>query len=222
MSDLKNTGVIFDLDGILWDASRQIVPAWNTVLNRYPSLHTQITVSDMQGFMGKTIDVIAAIMFPDLHPQHRLQILQECCREEQVYLTKHGGTLYPGLEDVLGTLQMKYSLFIVSNCQDGYAQAFLDYHRLSPYFTDFEVAGRIGLTKGENISLVIQRNSLDRAVYVGDTTGDAEGAALAGIPFIHAAYGFGKVDTPDYTISAIQELPEILPIVFREMQGERF
>ncbi len=40
----------------------------------------------------------------------------------------------------------------------------------------------------------MERNSLDRAVYVGDTQGDLDASDSAGVPFIHAAYGFGTVN----------------------------
>lgn len=40
----------------------------------------------------------------------------------------------------------------------------------------------------------MERNHLRRPVYVGDTAMDQEAARLAGIPFLHAAYGFGKVE----------------------------
>jgi len=36
--------------------------------------------------------------------------------------------------------------------------------------------------------------SLVNPVYIGDTAGDQEAATLANVEFIHAAYGFGKID----------------------------
>ena len=52
------------------------------------------------------------------------------------------------------------------------------------------------------------RNGVERAVYVGDTTGDRDAARLAGVPFVHAAYGYGRVPDPDAAIQAFRDLPE--------------
>ncbi|MBP5792253.1 MAG: HAD family hydrolase, partial [Spirochaetaceae bacterium] len=61
--------------------------------------------------------------------------------------------------------------------------------------------GDTGLLKDENIKLIVKRNGLKSPVYVGDTQGDADACAKAGVPIVYASYGFGKVKSPDYTIA---------------------
>ena len=51
-----------------------------------------------------------------------------------------------------------------------------------------------GLQKWGNIKLVVERNHLRRPVYVGDTIIDSDAAEKAGVPFLHAGYGFGTVE----------------------------
>ncbi len=75
--------------------------------------------------------------------------------------------------------------------------------------TDFECPGYTGLPKGENCKLVMERNGFQSAVYVGDTQGDADAAALAGIPFVFCEYGFGEVEKYDYSIKKFPELLEL-------------
>lgn len=188
---MKN-GVIFDMDGTIWDTTSLVVPAWNIVLKRYNV--KQITVKDMQGFMGKTLENIASIILPEMHVEDRMRIMSECCLEEQSYLRSNGGILYPEFERTLKKLKEKYSLYIVSNCHQKYIESFFAYHKLSDYFSDVECHGRTGLSKGENIKRVIERNNLDRAVYIGDTQSDLDASDYAGIPFIYAEYGFGTVN----------------------------
>ncbi len=204
-------GIIFDLDGTLWDSSVQVVEAWNEVLRRYPQLDRQISCADMQGYMGKTMYDIAALMLPDTETALRNKIMDECCENEHIYLEKHNGTLYPHLEETLTTLKnMGYLLYIVSNCQDGYIQLFLRVNKLEKYFSDIECQGRTGKPKSENISLVVQRNNLDKAAYLGDTLLDMLSADGAGVPFIHAAYGFGKPDRITPEIHSFAQLTEII------------
>lgn len=197
-------GILFDLDGTLWDSSENVVKAWNEVLMRYDL--RQITRDDMQSYMGKTLEKIGELMLPDLGIEERSRIMKECCDNENDFLSRHGGMLFPNLENVLAELSQKYELFIVSNCQSGYIETFLKYHKLEKYFTDHECPGGTGKEKGENIRIVVDRNALEKAVYIGDTQGDCEAAFFAGIPFIHAAYGFGNVDADVPKIKSIGEI----------------
>ena len=104
------------------------------------------------------------------------------------------------------TLKKKYHLYIVSNCQSGYIEAFLDYYKFHDLIEDIECYGNNKKTKGENISLLYRRNELDDAVYVGDIEGDYISSKEAGVKFIHAAYGFGKIDEPVPEIKTFAEL----------------
>ena len=61
----------------------------------------------------------------------------------------------------------------------------------------------------------MERNNIDKAVYVGDTILDKEAADLAGIPFVFASYGFGNVKNPDYSITKPMELIELTKEIFR-------
>ena len=73
-----------------------------------------------------------------------------------------------------------------------------------------EMSGRTGMNKGQNIKLLMERNGIDRACYVGDTDGDEKAASFAKIPFVWAKYGFGEAVAPDHVISSITDLPEII------------
>lgn len=201
-----NYGIIFDLDGTLWDSSEQVAVSWSQALARRPETDRQVTGEDMRGFMGKTMETIAELMLPELEPSLRIEIMHECERVEQDYLLKHGGVLFPDLEKELERLCGLGKLFIVSNCQSGYIETFLEYHKLGKYFADFECPGGTGFAKAENIRIVMERNGLDKAVYVGDTQGDLDASDSAGVPFIHAAYGFGSVDRDVPAVKSFSEV----------------
>ena len=201
-------GILFDLDGTLWDSSEHVIAAWNQCIREEIGRQEQFTVSDMQGFMGKTLDVIAALMFPDVPDAERTQYLRKCSKAEYAYLETHHPRIYAPVKETLTALAKEYTLGIVSNCQDGYIQIFLKQCGFAELFTDFECAGRTGCTKGQNIRLVMERSGITDCVYVGDTQGDADAAKEAGVPFLHAAYGFGTADACAAALQSIAELPE--------------
>lgn len=202
-------GIIFDVDGTLWDAAVQVVDSWNEVLLKYPELGAGITVQDMNSNMGKTMDQLGNAFFPMLDSEERVRLMKECMDYENQYLETHPGVLYPDVKEVLIQLSRQYGLYIVSNCQCGYIEVLLKSHGLSEYVRDTECFGNTGLPKGENIRMVVQRNHLEQCLYVGDTVMDQEAAAMAGIPFVHAAYGYGRVDGAAAILECMAQLPAV-------------
>ncbi len=207
---LKVDSLIFDLDGTLWDSTDGILDTWNELLKGYPEIDKVVTEEEMRSNFGRPLDEIARRMFPDLSQEMRNQLMDECAAKEIIVLSKNGGTLYPQLESVLTALSEKIPLFIVSNCQAGYIESFYQGHGTEKYFNDCECIGVTGLSKGENIRLIIERNGLKAPAYVGDTQGDADAAIAACVPFIYAAYGFGDVDGYDMKIDSFADLLKLI------------
>ena len=202
--------VIFDLDGTLWDSTTCVCDIWNQVLERHDDISLRITEETLSQLMGKTMDEIGKSLFPSFDAKARKAITDELSHEEVDYLRENGAVLYAGLENTLKELRQNHKLYIVSNCQDGYIQVFLHYHKLGSYFDDFEMSGRTGLDKASNIKLLMERNDIDSAVYIGDTETDEKSARIAAIPFIYAKYGFGKAVSPDAVIENITKLPKCI------------
>lgn len=203
-------GILFDLDGTLWDAVPEITDSWNLALARNRVERPPLTVDEVRACMGLRIADIAARRLPGLSTRRQLDIIEECCTVENEYLAKNGAAVYPGVEETLALLSPRLPLFVVSNCQDGYIQAFFQGTGLGHYFRDFECAGRTGKPKSDNIALVAARHGLKNPVYVGDTDLDRQSSREAGVFFIHAAYGFGTVPQEVPAISAFASLPALL------------
>ena len=204
------TGLIFDMDGTLWDSSENVAASWNEKLLELGYDRPKITRQDITKVMGLTMDKIADIIFSDLPENKRMELLDKCCDNENEYLRRHGGVLYPELEETLVKLREKYPLYIVSNCQKGYIEAFLEYYGFEKYFEDIECYGNNLLDKGSNIALLAGRNDLDKAYYIGDIQGDYDSAMKAGCGFIHAAYGFGIIKQPVPELKKFSDLPELM------------
>ena len=88
-------GIIFDMDGTLWDSAANVAESWNLAIKQNGSVDKKLTEQDIQGVMGKTMDVIADILFPELEKEARMKLLDQCCSMENDYLREHGGVLYP-------------------------------------------------------------------------------------------------------------------------------
>lgn len=202
--------ILFDLDGTLWDSVDEIVMTWNSVIDRYPGLRPPIKREEQESVMGLQMDEIARRLFPKEAQARQTALMAECVAAENEYLYAHGATLYPWLSETLMELKRRYGLYIVSNCQSGYIEAFLHAHRLEPLFDGFLCYGDTGRGKADNISEVVRRYGLQKPVYVGDTLGDAEAAEAAGVPFIFACYGFGQVEHCVAAVDSFQELVSIL------------
>lgn len=136
--------ILFDLDGTLWDATHVTAKIWPTVLARHPEVHRSITEADVQAHMGRTNEELASLLFPDLPYDKAYGLMMESCAVENELLRTNGGRLYPDIPRVLAALTVEYPLFIVSNCQAGYIEAFLSYHRLGKYFRDHISSGDTG------------------------------------------------------------------------------
>ncbi len=209
MDKIKKNAVIFDLDGTLWDASETIAPAWNDWCAAH-GVERRFTPADCRSYCGKTLPEIARVVFPQSEPAWAEWVINGCCEAECVPLAKRGGRLYPGLKQILEGLGREYFLAVVSNCGLGYIEAFFSGNATGSCFDDYENAARTGLSKGENIRLVMERNGVEKAVYVGDTEGDRQAALAAGVPFVHAAYGYGQIHGACMRISSLYELPSML------------
>ena len=204
------TGLIFDMDGTLWDSSAYVAAAWNEKIKELGYDLKEITKQDIMGIMGLTMDKIADILLADVPKEERYDLLDKCGKSENDYLRKHGAELYPDLEKTLIRLKENYPLYIVSNCQSGYIESFLEYYGFGKYFEDIECYGNNLKPKADNIALIAERNGLDKSWYIGDIQGDHDAAVKAGSGFIHAAYGFGTIEQDVPKIEKFSDLPELL------------
>ena len=202
--------IIFDLDGTLWNAVDITLKAWQNILAGRAEIQKPITKEDLEALMGLQLKEFAAKLFPYLSTELQIKVAKDCSSGECDWIKREGGVLYPKLEETLKSLSEKLPLFIVSNCNYGYIDAFLEYHNLQSYFVDFGYSGNSGLAKGVNIKTLMKKNNLMRPIYVGDTEGDFDAAKLANIPFVFASYGFGKALKYDYIIKKISDLVKLV------------
>lgn len=193
--------LIFDVDGTIWDTTPVVEKAWNVALDECGLSYAHVTADTLKSLFGLPMKVIIERILPDESEEVRAKFKPLCYNYEESYVERESGKLYPKMVETLEKLAAKYPLFIVSNCQSGYIELMLRKTGFAQYFKDFTCNGDTGMLKDENIKLIAKRNNLKSPVYVGDTQGDADACAKAGVPIVYASYGFGKVKSPEYTIA---------------------
>ena len=212
----KKYGVILDVDGTLWDAVDVITDSWNLKLEELPDVEHPITTDQMQQCLGKTMFEIADTLFGFLPEERRREVLALAMQFEVEYLHDHPGKIYPEVGGTLKKLRaMGWHLYIVSNCQKGYIEDFLNALGEENLIEDHICFEDTLDDKGSNIRLCAERNALDYAVYVGDTSGDLASARKAGTDFIWAGYGFGEVDVLKEGVPRIGKFSDLPGKLFR-------
>jgi phosphoglycolate phosphatase len=203
---MRFDGLIFDLDGTLWDCSKASAEAFNRAFETC-GLTKRISDDVVRSVSGKPADECVQILLSDV-PYEKCQSLSQALdRFELDSIEKHAPTaLYADVCAGLHKLKSHYTLAVVSNCTESYLKLFERCTPVANLFADSECFGRTNRPKSENIRAVIERQKLRSACYIGDTAGDEEAAMRAGIPFFHASYGFGKPRGEPIAFASFSEL----------------
>lgn len=198
----------FDLDGTLWSSMNCITSSWQRVAENYGL--PLPTDEQMRSVMGLNKIDLMKKLFPDMDNALAEQFFDDATVACVGELRERGGILYDGVEETLAELSKHFQLYVVSNCQESYMDAFLSYHKLGKYFCDTAFEDPETLSKGENIKKMIAKHGFKKSLYIGDTQGDKNAAVLAGIPFGFAAYGFGTVDGYDYKFDTFKDILSLI------------
>ena len=190
--------IIFDIDGTLWDSTELVAEAWNRAILEKTDLRTMIRPSRLRELFGKPMEEIFTSLFPGLSPEKYQQVMEICYQAEEDALKEEGGILYPGVAETLPALSRKHPLYIVSNCQKGYIEAFLRNSGLGSCFSGWLCYGDTKKSKGQTLLALMKQYDLRSPIYVGDTMGDALACYEARIPFVWVSYGFGDLDESCY------------------------
>ena len=214
MSNLKKElGLIFDLDGTLWDATSELLDSYNNTMSRL-HLNYHFDINDIFSYMGLTPDETVDLIFKDISHEKGKELFHTILVDEVAYLKDHPGHLYPLEREVLAKLSKEYSLFIVSNADKGYIENYLNSLNMNEYFLDHLCAGDTLKDKHENIQIMVKKHNLKDYIYIGDTLKDKIECDKINAKFIHVNYGFGKISEYPYEINSLEELPDLVKKLF--------
>ena len=209
---MKNS-VIFDLDGTLWEVIEATYKSVNIITNKYNL--KEVSRETICKVFGLNKEESAKLYFPYMELKESTKLVDEIAVINIENLKKNGGNIYPNVKEVLNILANIYDLYIVSNTAEiEYIRAFLKSADVKEYFKEYIAASSLNISKKDAIKKVIADNKIEKAVYVGDTRIDLEAAYKNNIPFVYAKYGFGKSINTNYSINEINELPNVLKLIF--------
>lgn len=164
--------IFFDLDGTLWDCYEVLREFWKKELSvDFKRTYMGLNLQEMSQETGLSQDCI-----------------EEAQKRENFYISHKNPKIYDGVIDGIKKLSKKYKLFIVSNCQKGYIDIFLDKSGLTDYITDFRYSTK---SKSSNIDDIVDKYGLKNPILIGDTISDLKAAKNSNILFIQSCYGFG-------------------------------
>ena len=206
---MNRFAIIFDLDGTLWDPTDTAFLSWKTTLEKELNGFV-ITKEQLKKVTGMTTEKLGETIFPNMEANKRNELTYKCIINQNDIIKSIGGLIYDDVLSELKLLSKDNDLYIVSNCQTGYIESFLEYYNIKNIIKDIECYGNNGLDKKDNIKLIIERNNIKNSVYVGDTVIDYESAKYNNIPFIYASYGFGNLETYDYVINRFVDLKDVI------------
>ena len=204
---------MFDLDGTLLDTSEGILSSVRYIIDKagLPPLDE----AELKTFIGPPIQNSLRRRF-GLTPEKAME-LGNAFRERYKETDLLKAVPYPGIYELLGGLRaMGLRAAVATYKREDYAVDLLAHFGFLPYFDLVRGSDPAGqLTKADIIRQCIrdlQVRDQSKAVLVGDTLSDAQGAKDAGISFIAAGYGFGyrPKDTVEDAITVIAEPLELL------------
>ena len=209
----KLDGILFDIDGTIWDSRQVVAEAWKAAIHDHMDLPADFDAESIGKLFGKPMTEIFQTMYPALSAEEIEKMTPYLYAYEHDYLRKYKPAPYAGMEQVLAALAAEYPLFIVTNGQKGYTEAMLDATGLHAYFKGWLSYGDTLAPKNVTITKLMEQYGITHTCYVGDTAGDEEASRKAGIPFIYCSYGLGQVEDAQISIDSILALPGAVRIV---------
>ena len=209
---IKN--IIFDIDGTLWNSTEVVAEGWIKAVKELGYSKAELSADILKKEFGLPMNIIADHVFYDLHDEKKKnELLALCCKYEHECLIANTKDIsFPGIVDVIKTLSKEYRLFIVSNCQKGYIELVSDKLSIAEYIEDYLCYGDTLLTKGETMTILMEKNGLakDETAYVGDVSGDKVATEYAGAIFVYADYGFGDLENEKYVAKSPSDIPGVI------------
>ena len=202
-------GVAFDLDGTLVDSIADIGHALNVAFAS-ESLPT-FDVEQVRRWVGDGPDgtirrALSHLAIEDADDRLRTRLRAGYDRAALAAPLDHG-QLYPGIVEILASLQADLPLAVVTNKPTHLARTVLESAGILHFFRAVRGADRSELRKPEPVMLFAAARDLatpiEQLCMVGDSTADLGAAARAGCRAVFVEWGYGKAEWPAQTPASV-------------------
>ena len=87
-------GIIFDIDGTLWDSTEEVAVAWNRALREHSDIDRILTGSELKKEFGKPLEQIMDDLFPELRQEEKEELAEYMYQYENEWVESAPCILY--------------------------------------------------------------------------------------------------------------------------------
>lgn len=194
--NLKIKNIVFDLDGTLIDSFPAILQSLQHAVSK---LNPTLDLSGLKNHIGPPLLNMLSAMWPYLPRKEMDQVLQEFRQD----YNSRGCLLsvaYPGIREALHRFySLGIKMFVLTNKPEIPTRKILKHLVLEGYFSEIlspDSMTSVFATKSEAALYLIEKHALipQETVLMGDSLDDLNAARTAGMNFLEAAYGYGKLE----------------------------
>jgi phosphoglycolate phosphatase len=201
--------IIFDFDGTLYDSFDEISLAFSKATEKVLGKSVNLDRTDI----GPKLEEIFFKKTGLSNSKYKTFELEF----REIYDNTYSGTgqLYEGVSGLLSTGKEKSIMqFVISNKPDPVLKRIINKHNIYGAFTEIIGSNSASSTnKKQELTKLLDRHFIgSNIMVVGDTIEDYDMAVINNCQFIHAAYGYGKVEV--YNIKKAHSVVQLKDYLF--------
>ena len=222
----KYKGIIFDLDGVIYDITDAIRKAIDDSIEKYEmkvnrdEVMQEIAylIEEIQNYpvpqiILKSYDLLQVNFLKDLKYFKKMRIAIFIFNQFNKY--REDATLFKGIDKIISKLTKKVKLAILTNNKSTYAEEVLKKFNLIQYFETIVGFNDVKEVKPspEGIEKILKIWNLkpSETIFIGDMSTDIQAGKAAKVKMVCVASGLAKKETlleykPDFLLDNVQDL----------------
>lgn len=229
--DLANySGIIFDLDGVIFNIINAIRQAVEDAVTKY---HIDVDIEDVLQEVAHLIEDLQHYPVPQIilksYDLLKVNFLEGLTYFKKlrvgIYLFnqfnkyKEDATIYPGIDEIISSLSSQgKKLAVLTNNKDIHAKEVLEKHNLNRYFDNIIGFNEVSEVKPspEGIQLILSKWGIkpSKAIFIGDMVTDVQAGKAANVKMICMTSGLASEEkikeyNPNIILNETSQLKEV-------------